>query len=261
MIFSHCGVKTRNKRQTMLTNKWIISDKETVPTKSGFLYTLILVDGDPSLYKTEINHIYSEKNLNLGDFTDYDLNPLNRHYNSDKTDIATVEFAKTYNVGDNRLKKLSLFGLRSGCFYSYAKKDQDFPIKRGDTLSVFVMKDLSFNMGKDEVAFKLMQNLTTGRKSPDFEYVIDNFNGFFYELVATGVDSAGTNETPATKGMLIYSPKFGYNYRVVSTNEVLFFTRTNDKLLVEHNPRNNTFEVLRNITTDNIRTEFVLNQR
>lgn len=243
----------------MLNNKWIISDKERVASKPGYLYTLILIDGDINLYKTDHIHVQSDKNLNIGDFFDYNLNPLNIHYKTEQTDIANVEFANTFNVGNADLQKISLFGINTGCFNAFiTKQGLDFPIRRGDELSIFAIKGDPVNSPTGFMTFKLMQNLTTDQKSPDFEYVVDNFEGNFEELVVVGRGAAGTNEEPAKKGMLISSPKFGYIYSVVSSKETLFFTRTNDKLLIERNPRTNAFEILRNITADNIRAGYLL---
>ena len=250
----------------MLNNKWIITDKEPVATKSGYLYTLILVDGDVDLFKTEQNHIYSEKNLNIGDFFDCDLNPLTIHYKPEHSDIATVEYADIYNVGSNKLRKLSFFSDCMGCFDTIIPTaDQEFPVKRGHIISTFMRNDpqnpLNINKSQDFFVFKMMKNLTTDQKSPLFEKIIDNYNGVFEDLVVVGIDNPGTNDKPAHKGMLINSPKFGYVHSIIPSTEFLFFTRPKDKLLIERNPENGTFEILRNITIDNIRSDYLLNQK
>lgn len=250
----------------MLNNKWIISNKEQVTSRPEYLYTLILVDGNPNLYKTECQHICSKLNLNIGNFVDCDLKPLSNHYKSEHTDIATVEFTNTYNIGSPELRKFSFFSSSIGCFDALITKSiQEFPVRRGDNVSVFMRKDplnpLNINKSPDYFVFKMMKNLTTDQKSPYFEEIIDNYDGVFEDLVVVGVDPAGINETPAKKYLFLKSNKFGYSGSVIPSDEYLFFTRPNDKLLIERDPNDGTFEILRNITADNIRTEFILNQR
>ena len=189
------------------------------------------VDGDINLFETEQNHIYSEKNLNIGNFCDCDLNPLTIHYKPEHSDIATVEYTDTYNVGTNKLRKFSFFSDCMGCFDTIIPTaDQEFPVKRGHEISVFMRNDprnpLNINKSPYYFVFKMMRNLTTGAKSPDFEYIIDNYNGIFENLVVVGVGNPGTNEKPARKGMLIHSPKFGYIHSIIPSDE-FFDQKTN----------------------------------
>ncbi len=250
----------------MLDNKWIISKKEQLVDKNGYLYTLMLLDGNSSLFGTNVRRIYSEKSLNVGDFSDCNLNPLSAYYNPGRLDVATVEYTVTYKCEKSESVKISLFGGRSGCFDAImSESDFDFPIKRGDTVSVFRFFP-KCDMPQDQsrchsFMFKIMQNLTTGRKSPEFEYITDNYVGNFERAVIVGMGCAGTMEKPATKAMFVTSPKFGCFHMLFSSNQTLFFTRAGDKLLIKRNPVNGTAEVLRNITADAIRAAYITNQR
>ena len=250
----------------MLDNKWIISKKESVCNKSGYLYTIMLLDGDSSLFGTNVRRVYSKKNLNIGDFTDSNLNSLTAYYNPERADIATVEYTVTYRSEKSDAVKISLFGNHSGCFdANISESDFDLPIKRGDSVSVFRFlpkTDPQKNQSRcHSFMFKIMQNITTGRKSPEFEYIADNYVGNFERAVIVGMGCAGTMEKPATKAMFVTSPKFGYFHMLISSNQTLFFTRAGDKLLIKRNPLNGTCEVLRNITADAIRATHLTNQR
>lgn len=249
----------------MLTNKWIISDKESIPTKSGYLYTIILVDCDKSLFKTEQDHIYSEKNLHIGAFVDSQLNPLTDYFKPEYCDTAKVVFTHTYNVENQELKRVSFFSAEYGCFDTFMHYNfNNFSMSRGDEISVLIRNEpesrLNTNNSRNFFTFRVLQNLTTNQKNP-YSYDIDDFNGDFQEFFVVGIGSAGTKQEPSKKYMLINSPRFGYISMIVSSKDTLFFTRPNDELLVERNPKTDSYEVLRNITADNMRAAYILNQR
>lgn len=249
----------------MLKNKWIISDKEEIPKTSGFLYTLILVDGETDIYKTEIQHVCSDTDLHIGDFVGHDLNPLTKQYRAEYSDIATVEFTKIYN-GNNKLKKVLFFDEKYGSFEVILETDyQKISMKRGDEISVFIVNNpsspLNIEKTPDFLQFKILQNLVSGQKIENYEYFFENYSGTLKTMIVVGIDNVGTGETPAMKTMLINSPKFGYILSSVSPNETLFHTRAKDKLLIERDHQTGNIEILRNITIDNIRTAYVLNQR
>ena len=250
----------------MLDNKWIISNKEQICNKSGYLYTIMLLDGDASLFGTDVRRVYSEKNLNVGDFADCNLNSLDCYYNSARADVATVQYTATYKLEDSDSVKISFFGCNSGCFDAVlSESDFDLPIKRGDSVSVFRFlpkTDTQKNQSRcHSFMFKIMQNLSSGRKSPDFEYIIDSYAGNLENAVIVGMGYAGTMERPATKAMFVTSPKFGCFHMLISSDQTLFFTHANDKLLIKRNSLNGTGEVLRNITADAIRASYLTNQR
>ena len=242
----------------MLNNKWIVSEKETTYDYNRFLYTIILVDGEYGTFKKDVVQRDSSKNILVGTFVDYNLNPVENQYKYSNTDIATIEASSTFNIGgSDDFKRVSLFGERTGCFDTFVQKStSEIPIRRGDIISTF--KFISKN--KKTIIIKMMENLTTRHRSPNYEYVINNCDGKFENVLVTGVGAAGINETPSQKHLLIHSPKFGYVSSIVSSLDPLFFTRTGDKLLVERSVNNPAFEILRNITVDNMRTEFVLSR-
>lgn len=250
----------------MLINKWVVLNKEPVSTKAGYLYTLILVDWGVSIFKTNQHHIYSEKNLKIGDFVDCDLNPLSYHYKTENCDIATVESTRTHNITDQDSKKFLLFSNRFGCFDLTCTKDsRPFSMKRGDEISILVRNDPlhkeNANNHRDFFVFRLMKNLTTDETSP---YFTDNISDYgindsqFEDLVIVGAGAMGTNKKPAKKHMLINSPRFGYISTLATSNENLFYAKPDDKLLIERNPKTNSFEILRNMTADNMILSYVL---
>ena len=241
----------------MLDNKWIISDKKTTSDHNRFLYTLILVDNESDTFPKDVVHRNSDKKLTLGTFVDYNLNPIENQYRYSNTDIATVEATSVFDIGpSDDIKRVALFGERTGCFDIFVQEStSEFSIHRGDVISTFkfISKD------RKSIIIKMMQNLTTGHMSPNYAYVYNNCDGVFEDVIITGIGAAGTNlKTPSKKHILIHSPKFGYVSSVVSSSDVMFFTRTGDKLLVEKQPRQSTFNILRNLTVDNMRSEFLL---
>jgi len=240
----------------MLNNKWIISDKQTSSDHNHFLYTMILVDCEYGPFKKDVIYRDSDKNLTVGAFVDYNLNPIENQYKYSNTEIATVEAATVFNVGKyDDFKRVALFGENTGCFDIFVQKStSEFSIHRGDVISVFKF----INKNKKEIIIKMMHNLTTGDISPNYDYVLNNCNGKFEDVIVTGIGAAGVNKEPSKKHLLIHSEKFGYMSSVVSSLDIMFFTRQGDKLLVEKQPRKSTFNVLRNITVDNMRTAFLL---
>jgi len=248
----------------MLDDKWIISEKEPAINKPGFLYTLLLVDCDVNNFKTDQMHIVSSQNLNIGDFVDSNLNPLKHQYNPQYSDVATVEMAHISNTGgDDTLKKVSFFGDHSGCFNAFIiTTNQEFPIRRGDIISAFMFKKLNnpLNIDKDphSFTFKQMENLTLGLRSPNYEYIYNNYAGDFEDIIVTGIGSAGINEEPAKKTLLVYSKRFGYVLYTISSAQTLFFTEAGDKLLVQRKPGKTAYDILQNITVDAIRTYYLL---
>ena len=247
----------------MLNNKWIISEKEPTPDNK-FLYTMLLIDCDENVFKTYRRHVKSAHKLQIGAFVDYNLNSIENQYKYSNTDIATVEAATVFNIGkSDDIKRVSLFGEKTGCFDAFvAQSKVEFAMHRGDIISTYMFDPVTFSLNKDKISasimFKFMQNTTTGRVSPKYEYVLNNCDGVFEDVIVTGIGATGVNKEPSKKHLLIHSEKFGYMSSVVSSLDVMFFTRQGDKLLVEKQPRKPTFNVLRNITVDNMRTAFLL---
>lgn len=250
----------------MLNNKWIVSNKEISDKKTAFLYTLLLMDCEKNTFKTDKLHILSAKNLGIGDFVDCDLNPLNQQYNQEKSDIAIVQYSSVFDITKNtNIKKISFFGAKTGCFDTYLDaSDQEFPIRRGDTLSLFMFRNknnpLNINKKPTYLTFKMMENITLNKKSPYFEAVYNNCSGVLENVITVGIGLAGTAKVSTKKNLFISSPKMGFASSIVSSQNVLFSSRPGDELLIERRPRNNSYEILRNLTMDNMRQNFLINQ-
>lgn len=252
----------------MLNDKWIIADKEYINKTREYLYTLVAADCYKSTFKTTHLHLCSDQEYRIGDFRDSDLNPLNEQYDESKTDIATVVCSKQINPV-KQFKRIALFGKYSGYFFTNVDTGKPgLPVKRGDTVSVF-----KYNDPRDEaptaqasnfLMFNMMYNHTTGAKHPAYEYIVNNNEGVFEDVIITGVNSLNETNIPASRWMLVESPKFGYVSMDVKPSNLLVFSRPGDKLLVERVSSFNDYtqyNVLRNITTDNMLTELVLSSQ
>ena len=252
----------------MLNDKWIIADKKYIDKTREYLYTLVSADNYRASFKTTHLHLCSDQEFKVGEFRDSDLNPLTKQYDEAQTDIATVVCSKLINP-IKHFKRVALFGKYSGCFFTNIDTSKPgLPIKRGDTVSVFKYNDPFSEEPTAKAShfllFNMVYNHTTGVKHPGYEYIVNNNDGVFEDVVITGVNALNTEIIPASRWMLVESPKFGYVSMEVPPQDTLVFSRPDDKLLVERVSSFNDYtryNVLRNITNDNMLAELVLSSQ
>lgn len=244
----------------MFWNKWIITNKEYVFDRPLYSYTLMWIDGAAN----QQIHVKSEKDLNISDFCDDNLNPLSLQYNVKNCDMATVKWVDIRNADINGLKRAFLFNTHFGCI-TQSTCDFGLKLKRDDEISIFVRNNpqSEYNTKHDPYFFALdmLENLTTGEKNPYITYDPETSKGMLERFVVVDVSNIGTPHSPARKSMMLDSPKFGSMFYDVSQNDPLFFTEENDKLCVERNPKTKTFDILCNISADMTRRIHVLRQK
>lgn len=257
----------------MLKNRWIITKKISVANCPGrFNYTIVPVDGwaDKDDYELYDKDILSKRNLDIGTYTDDELNPVYEHYKYLNTDIATVE-STTVQVYKPGMTRLNVFGDRFGEF-SFLVDDQGIPfrIERGDNILVqrkYDVADFVWPQEPDDdddeysdpllqdimgtrremqrcqepeelvgPYFHILYNVTTKRKAKSFPktkktHSKSNF-GDCDRVVVLGV-SPTCLEYDMQKHLIIHSNKFGLISCLTDEYQSEFHAYTQDKLLIQ----------------------------
>ena len=243
----------------MLYNKWIIVKKEKpVDTVGLFMYTLVMVDSKLSKKQDMRRQTFSKKQFKIGSFIDDNLNPLSEQYNPAKTDIATVQSTKVISpTGQNKSNyRVSFFNDVLGDFDITITLDRiPFAMKRGDTVLVRAQTT-------HELQIKFVKNLSTGAKSKFYNPRNKGRKESFQKVIIIGINRCRPQTDYAKKHVLTYSEKFGYSSFILTTSNIEYPVRIGDKLLLQKHQHKKTsdFEILRNLTIDEMRTGF-LNKR
>lgn len=244
----------------MLTDKWIITDK-TFNNNGTITYTMKSVD---------IWHTIPDKKLTsirdkafVGTYTDSELNSISKKYNNFCCDIGTVESTRliNYNPNEELFCFLKFFNGKFGDFYSALPFDC--------SNKLFAPKDrilLGMQKTQDGMPyFVFVKNITTGKSIDDFE--TDAKTTDYQEFVVIGKGQTEIQEdTKIANEVIIKTYKFGTLRTEFSFlgSLPLFITKPGDKLLIEcrYNPIHRKYfvDILRNITVDNIRSEYLLSQ-
>lgn len=258
----------------MLQDKWIITKKTPVKNSSGFLYTMILVDS----YEEGLMHTtkFSYKQLHLGSYTDSDLNPLEKQYNIAKADVAVVTMAhistKAKDVG---MKKINCFGKRFDDFDTMFYADQaPFKVERGQTILLRERTRYSDNVDEFDkhcggfAEYDLLQNTTTGKMSREHaERRGKKAGGSCDNVLVLGINTYALTSggNVFSKNLLTHGQKFGTIMFNAIFDTIPFYTEYGDTVLIEKSTNANTnetnYEILRNLTVDKMRTEFILKQK
>ena len=244
----------------MLYNKWIIVKKERpVNQVELFMYTLVMVDSKLSKKTDMRKQTFSKKQFKIGSFIDDNLNPLSEQYNESESDIATVQSAKviTPKKQNENNYRVSFFNSALGDFdVTITPNRIPFAMKRGDTILVRAQITPTLQI-------KFVKNLSTGAKSKFYNSrKTKNKQESFQKLVIIGIDRCKSKTDYAKKHVLTYSEKFGYASFILSTSNIEYSARIGDELLLAKHKHKKTsdFEILRNLTIDKMRSEF-LNRR
>lgn len=279
----------------MLKNRWIIVKKDKTKSHNAmrFNYTIMPVDGwaDDKEYTVLTKNILSKQDLDLGTYTDDELNSEYEHYEYLSTGIATVESTALIECNPSPdIIKLRAFGARFGEFsFMIYNKDMTFKVNRGDTILVRRIyniidlirshqeKEETYNtpalqetMELDEEkkqmterivgpCFRMLYNITTNRKASCFPkakctHAKSNF-GDCDKVVILGVSPIDL-EYDMRKHILVHS-KFGYTSLDVDELQSDFWDCIGDKLILQQYYDRNTGEIsyrpLANQTIDNMR--------
>lgn len=281
----------------MLKNRWVVTKKNNVANCPGiFNYTIVPVDGwaDREDYELYDKCILSKRKLNIGTYTDDELNPVYEHYKYLNTDIATVE-STTVQVYKPGMTRLNVFGNRFGEF-SFLVDDQGIPfrIERGDNILVQRRYDMAdFVWPQDPDAdekysdpvlqdimetraemqrcqepeelvgpyFHILYNVTTKRKAKCFPktkctHAKSNF-GDCDRVVVLGI-SPTCLEYDMQKHLFIKSDKFGFISCLADEYASEFQAYTKDKLVIQQYYDFNTgeiaYRILANKTIDDMRS-------
>ena len=245
----------------MFKDKWIITDK-TFRQDGTISYDMQTVDIHSIAAKTLVT---TTNNVFVGSYTDADLNPLPQIQTSGKYsyDIGTIKFAKyaNYNTKNELFYFFKFFNATIGDFYAAIPTEEKFNgaiFNAGDRVSLALRKT------RDDIPYFIAgKNLTTG-KELDFGIYDDKPASGFQEFVVLGKgETEQDNEkTNITNDVIIQSKQFGLFHARFSFLHALplFISKPGDKILLCGNRATREVDILRNITIDNLRTEFLLSQ-
>ena len=280
----------------MLKNRWIVTKKTNLANCPGrFNYTIVPVDGcsDMEDYEAWDKCIRSKRNLDIGTYTDDELNPVYEHYKYMNTDIATVK-STSVHICKPGMTRLSAFGNRFGEF-SFLIDDKSIPFKitRGDNILVqrkYDIADFVWPQEDDEDEkctdpvlqdimgtrtemqrcqnpeelvgpyFHILYNMTTKRKAKSFPktkrtHAKSNF-GDCDRVVVLGI-SPTCLEYDTQKHLFIKSDKFGFISYLADEYQSEFQAYTNDEVIIQQYYDFNTgeiaYRILANKTIDDMR--------
>lgn len=256
----------------MLDDKWIITEKDF--NKNGQItYSMKSVDMRGATNKSK--KITSNKNdVFVGSYTDSNLNSLSKKYvptsaiikhsQAPVYDIGTVKYSKltNYDTNNELFWFVKFFNGSYGDFYSALPNNHDASFfNLGDVIS------MGIKQSNEKVPYFIFsKNLTTGQEIDDFDNMDDNISDY-QEFVVIGKTKCEQTEKPTiVNEVIINSRQFGLlHIRFKFLYHLpLYMTKIGDKLLLEgkYNPSTNicTVDILRNITVDNMRSEFLLSQ-
>jgi len=212
----------------------------------------------------------------VGSYTDSDLNSLSKKYAPNDTyNITKNSTAPEYDIGTIRYSHLTHYNYHNDLFYFIKFFNGSF----GDFYSALpdYHGNEFFNLG-DRILlgvkksnakvpyFVFAKNLTTGQEIDDLDDC-DRDISDYQEFVVLGKNKCEQTEHPSIiNEVIIETKKFGllradFNF---TSHMPLYISQVGDKLLVEAKRQPGTnihyVDVLRNITIDNRRSEFLLSE-
>lgn len=232
----------------MLTNKWVITDKQTDYSDMPYQYTLVFV-GEPNQPKKCV--IRTDVNMGVGTMTKMDVSsiePLENLYNAPKTHTARVELVTCRNFYKNPSIKVSLFGIDYGIFEGVIHNPQsNLNLTRGDIVTTALWRNPD-----GTVELHIINNLTTNT-----QYIYAQGIKYTQEMVVLNADMAGAfNGKESYKHLMVDAHSGCYSVIVPSTS-YFFSVQEQDKILVLESPKDNRFEILDNKTINNIISKYV----
>ena len=232
----------------MLTNKWVIVDKEEGRFGLPNTYMIVYV-GEPNCTKTGI--IKTTLDMQIGTLARIDdsyIKPLENLHNSDGLEIARVKLATCRNFYKNKSIKITLFGINYGIFEGVIHEPlPNTDLTRGDILTTALWKNPD-----NTLEVHIIKNMTK-----NMCYINDEQAKYTQEMVVLDADMAGAFDGQASyKHLLVRSYSGTYSIMVPSTSS-FFSVHENDEVLVLDNQKDRWFEILDNKTINDVISNYV----